>query len=162
MERGVTLLTVLVMVVVLGLAAGAAGQSLAALIQREREAELLWRGQQYRQAIASYYAVSHGAQQMYPSNLRDLLRDPRFPGKVRHLRQLYPDPMTGKEWELVTDPSEKIMGVRSASALEPFQQSGFPKELETFEGKTAYREWEFVFLPPQKGNASPPAIKKAD
>lgn len=150
LERGAALLTVLVMVVILGLTATMASQSLGALLQREREAELLWRGQQYRQAIGSYYNVKHGAQQMYPAKLEDLLKDPRFPGAVRHLRRLYADPMTGKEWELVKDPAEKIIGVRSTSDLEPFQQAGFPKGLEDLEGKTAYREWEFVFVPPKK------------
>ena len=149
-ERGTALLTVLVMVVLLGLAAGMAGQSLGALMQRERETELLWRGQQYRQAIARYYNARHGGQGMYPAKLEDLLRDPRFPGTTRHLRRLYSDPMTGKEWELVKDPAERIIGVRSASELAPFQQAGFPKGLEDFEGKTAYREWEFVFVPAKK------------
>ncbi|MCM2264307.1 MAG: type II secretion system GspH family protein [Desulfuromonadales bacterium] len=150
MERGAALLTVLVMVVILGLTASMASQSLGALMQREHEAELLWRGQQYRQAIASYYNVKHGAQQMYPAKLEDLLKDPRFPGAVRHLRRLYTDPMTGEEWDLVKDPAEKIIGVRSTSDLEPFQQVGFPKGLENFDGKTAYREWEFVFVPEKK------------
>lgn len=146
MERGTALLTVLVLVVILGLAAGMAGQSMRAMLQREREAELLWRGQQFRRAIASYYRVK----QMYPSRLEELLRDPRFPGVVRHLRRPYGDPMTGGEWELVKDPAERLIGVRSTSDLEPFKQAGFPGGLEEFEGKTSYREWEFVFVPAQK------------
>jgi len=154
-QHGAALLTVLVMVVLLGLTASMASQSLGALMQREREAELLWRGQQYRQAIASYYNVKHGAQQMYPAKLDDLVKDPRFPDAVRHLRQLYPDPMTGKEWDLVKDPAEKIIGVRSTSDLEPFQQASFPKGLENLEGKTAYREWEFVFVPEKKPGTQP-------
>lgn len=151
-QNGAALLTVLVLVVILGLAAGMAGQALGALMQREREAELLWRGQQYRQAIASYYNVRHGAQQMYPAKLEDLLRDPRFPGTVRHLRRLYPDPVSGGDWELVRDPAERIIGVRSTSDREPFQQANFPKGLETLEGKGSYREWEFVFVPDKKAS----------
>lgn len=154
MERGAALLTVLVLVVLVGLAGSMAGQALGALMQREREAELLWRGQQYRQAIASFYNVRHGAQQMYPAKLEDLLKDPRFPGTVRHLRRLYPDPMTGKEWELVRDPAEKLIGVRSTSQLTPFQQAGFPEGLEDLEGKTAYSEWEFVFVPSRQPSQS--------
>ena len=155
--RGAALLTVLFMVVLLGLAASMASQSLGALMQREREAELLWRGLQYRQAIASFYQVKHGAQQMYPTSLDDLVRDPRFPGVVRHLRRLYEDPMTGQEWELVKDPAEKLIGVRSTSDLVPFQQAGFPRGLESLEGKSSYREWEFVFVPAQKTDATTPA-----
>jgi type II secretory pathway pseudopilin PulG len=144
------------MVVLLGLAAAMAGQSLGALMQREREAELLWRGQQYRQAIGSYFNVKHGARQTYPAKLEDLLRDPRFPGTTRHLRRLYADPMTGMDWELVRDPAERIIGVRSASDLTPFQQAGFPKGLEDLEGKTVYREWEFVYVPPKQNPAAKP------
>jgi len=156
-QRGTALLTVLILVVLLGLAASLAGQSLRALLQREREAELLWRGQQYMQAIASYYQVKHGPQQMYPNRLEDLLRDPRFPNVVRHLRRLYEDPMTGADWELIKDPAEKIIGVRSTSDQAPFQQANFPAGLENLEGMGSYREWEFVFTPEKKADATAPA-----
>jgi type II secretory pathway pseudopilin PulG len=152
--RGLALLTVLVMVVLLGLAAGMAGQSLGALMQREREAELLWRGLQYRQALASYYGGKLGAKKgMFPSKPEDLLRDPRSPAVIRHLRRLYNDPMTGKEWELIKDQGGRITGVRSTSELTPFQQTGFPDGLEDFEGKGSYREWEFIYVPSKKAEA---------
>ena len=134
------------MVVIMGLAAGMAGQSWRSTVQRAREAELLWRGQQYQKAIASYYAVRQG-QQMLPAKLEDLVKDPRFPQVVRHLRKLYKDPMTGEDWELVADSSQRIVGVRSRSDLEPFRKDGFPKSLEKLKGKKAYNEWEFVFEP---------------
>ncbi len=157
-QRGAALLLMLVLVSVLGLAAGLAGQSWRSTMQQAREAELLWRGLQYQRAIASYYSVKHGPQQMYPAKLEYLIRDPRFPGVVRHLRKLYPDPMTGGDWELVRDPAERIIGVRSSSELAPFKQDGFPKELEKLQGKGAYSEWEFVFAPPAtKGATTPPA-----
>jgi len=152
-QRGAVLLLLLVMVVILGLSAGMAGQSWQATMQKARESELLWRGQQYQQAIASYYTIKHGTQQMLPAKLEHLLRDPRFPGTVRHLRKLYNDPMTGEEWELVTDPAERIIGVRSSSDLEPFRKDGFPKELEKLQGRTSYSAWEFVFVP-AKQNAT--------
>ena len=144
-QRGAILLLLLVMVVIMGLAAGMAGQTWRSTMQRAREAELLWRGQQYQKAIASYYAVRQG-QQMFPAKLEDLLKDPRFPNVVRHLRRLYKDPMTGEDWALVTDSSKRIIGVRSRSDLEPFRKDGFPKSLDKLKGKEAYDEWEFVFV----------------
>ena len=144
-QRGAILLLLLVMVVIMGLAAGMAGQTWRSTMQRAREAELLWRGQQYQKAIASYYAVRQG-QQMFPAKLEDLLKDPRFPNVVRHLRRLYRDPMTGEDWALVTDSSKRIIGVRSRSDLEPFRKDGFPKSLDKLKGKEAYDEWEFVFV----------------
>lgn len=155
-QRGIALLTVLVLVVLLGLTAGMAGQALKAFVQQEREAELLWRGLQYRRAIASYYNVAGGPQQMFPSRLEDLLRDPRFPGVTRHLRQLYKDPMTGGDWDVVRDPAERIVGVRSSSELTPFRQSDFPEGLENLEGKGSYREWEFTFSPPRAKSPAKP------
>lgn len=148
-QRGAILILLMVMVVILGLAAGMAGQTWRNAMQRAREAELLWRGQQYQQAIASYYSVKHGPRQMFPATLEHLLRDPRFPNVVRHLRKLYDDPMTGQEWQLVTDPAERIIGVHSRSTLEPFQKDGFPKSLDKLQGKTSYKDWEFVFTPPR-------------
>ena len=87
-QRGAILLLLLVVIVTMGLAASMAGQSWRSTMQRAREAELLWRGQQYQQAIASYYTVKHGPQQMLPAKLEHLLRDPRFPGVVKHIRKL--------------------------------------------------------------------------
>ncbi len=151
-QRGAILLLLMVMVVILGLATGMAGQTWSSTVQRAREAELLWRGQQYQQAIASYYTVKHGPQQMFPAKLEHLLRDPRFPNVVRHLRKIYNDPMTGEDWELVTDPSERIIGVRSSSGLEPFKKNGFPKGLDDLADKSSYSDWEFVFAPPKKAS----------
>ena len=140
------------MIVILGFSASMAGQSWRSTMQRAREAELLWRGQQYQQAIASYYTVKHGPQQMLPAKLEHLLRDPRFPGVVKHIRKLYNDPMTGEDWELVTDPAERIIGVRSSSDLEPFRKDGFPKGLDKLKGKTSYSEWEFAFVPAKQNS----------
>ncbi len=153
-QRGAVLIMLMVMVVILGLSASMAGRSLRSTMQQAREDELLWRGQQYQQALASYYAVKHGPQQMFPAELEHLLRDPRFPGVVRHLRKLYNDPMTGADWQLITDPAERIIGVRSSSDLTPFRRAGFPKALEKLNGATSYSEWAFVFAPAAKKKIS--------
>ena len=81
--------------------------------QREKEAELLFRGEQIRNAIASYYRK----EQRYPQALAELLEDKRFPMPVRHLRRLYRDPMSGEtDWGLVEAPGGAgVMGVHSRS-----------------------------------------------
>ena len=137
---------VLVAVMILGLMSGIAGSTWQTIVQRAKEQELLWRGNQYRQAIESYYKVAQGgASGLLPSNLDALLKDPRSLSPVRHLRKLFPDPITGEDWVLVKDPSGKISGVRSSSTQEPFKKSGFSEVNEDFEGKTSYSEWQFVF-----------------
>ena len=74
-QRGAILLVLLVVIVIMGLAAGMAGQSWRSAMQQAREAELIWRGQQYQQAIASYYSVKHGPQNMLPAKLEHLLQE---------------------------------------------------------------------------------------
>jgi len=159
-QRGAILLSLLVMVVIVGLLAGLAGQSWRSTMQREREAELLWKGLQYRQAIASYHRLG----QTFPSDLEELLRDPRAPGVIRHLRKLYDDPMTGDSWVLIRTPDQKIVGVRSSSEEEPFRQDGFPEELEGFRGKSTYSEWEFTFVPSKakQADAAPSPVTAPD
>lgn len=146
-ERGGVLLIVLFMIVVIGLSIGIAGSTWKSMTQRAREAELLWRGNQYRKAIESYYENKHGGAGMYPQKLDDLVKDPRSLNPVRHIRRLYPDPMTGQDWVLVKDQSGRIVGVRSSSDLEPFKKDGFPEEYEKFKGAESYRSWEFVYEP---------------
>ncbi len=72
-ERGSTLLVVLAAIVILGLSAGVAGNSWKNIIQRDREEELFFRGDQYRRAIASF----HDAWGVYPKRLEELLEDRR-------------------------------------------------------------------------------------
>ena len=157
-ERGAALLIVLVMVVVLGLTIGIAGSSWKSVAQRAREAELLWRGDQYRLAIKSFFEAKNGrGGGLFPQNLEDLVKDPRAPGVVRHIRRLYPDPMTGGDWVLIKDQAGRITGVRSGSDLEPFKQNGFPEEYKKFEGAGSYSSWEFVFEPKNQAKS---AVKK--
>jgi type II secretory pathway pseudopilin PulG len=125
-QRGVALMAVLVMVVIMGLGAGIVGTTWKAKVQRSKERELLWRGDQYRKAIASYYGVTRSGP--YPPNLEVLERDPRFLQRVRHIRRFFKDPITGTDFILIKDASGGITGVRSSSDLEPFKQDGFPYE----------------------------------
>ena len=121
---------------------------------REKEAELLHVGQQYRKAIERYYLS--GPQRQYPRSLEDLLKDPRQPGTVRYLRKLHSDPMTGKEWVLVKAPDGGVLGVHSASEAPPFKTARFKLRDRTFEGAQKYSDWKFVFQPA----AAPAAISK--
>ena len=92
-SRGFTYLTVLFIVAVLMGGLALVGEVWETWAKREKEADLLFVGNQYRKAIQRY-VLSGKAQ--YPRTLDDLLLDPRQPSKQRYLRKLYPDPMTGK------------------------------------------------------------------
>ena len=99
LQRGFTYLGVLVIVALMGFGLAAFGELYSHAAQREKERELLFVGDQFRNAIASYYNKSPGAK-VYPRKLEDLLEDTRFPMPQHHLRRVYNDPMTGKaDWD---------------------------------------------------------------
>lgn len=147
-QRGFTFLTAIMMVIIIGISLGAVGVSWRVIMQREREEELLFRGSQIRDAITSWYGTKTGDEVATPlTDLKDLLKDPRTPHTVRHLRRLYTDPMTNKEWTLITDPVKGIQGVASASQETPLKKDGFPDDLQDFTGKSHYSDWRFVYTP---------------
>ncbi len=172
-QRGLTLMVVLVMVVVIGLTLGIAGSTWKATMQRAKEKQLLWVGEQYRQAIESYFLMARSrtagsrGPATYPTNLEDLVKDPRSVETVRHLRKLYKDPMTGEDFDVirlggvVTDMATNgaaagpIIGVRSTSQEEPFQKDGFPQEYSEFNNAARYSDWAFVFKPTAQQKQSP-------
>ena len=152
-QRGFTYLTVLFMVAVLAGGLALTGEVWQTSSAREREAELLHVGNEYRKAVERYY-LSGPAQ--YPKSLADLVKDPRQPGTVRHLRRLYPDPITGKEeWGLVKSADGGFAGVYSLSDAAPLKIAGFAVRDATFEGKAKYSDWQFMFAP----SAAPAAAK---
>jgi type II secretory pathway pseudopilin PulG len=155
-QRGYTYIGLLVVVVILGLLLTMVSRVWTTTMQREREAQLLWVGHAYRNAIASYYA--HGGQ--FPDSLQQLLQDDRSPVPLRHLRQLYPDPMTGgADWSLIADPiSQRIMGVASSSRAVPIKQRGFELVDAMFADTDCYCSWQFVYWPRRFGAPVPTGV----
>ena len=130
-QQGSILLMVLVSITLMGLIAGIAGVSWQTITQRAKETDLLWKGNQIRQAIGNYYNTSHVqgvTSGVFPSALKDLVKDPRSLEIKRYLRRLYLDPMTGKSWEVIKGPDGRIIGVRSRSNKVPFKQDNFSAE----------------------------------
>ncbi|MGB3934164.1 MAG: type II secretion system protein, partial [Burkholderiales bacterium] len=110
-QRGFTYLAALFFVAVAGLGLAVTGELWSHARQREKETELAWVGQQFRQAIGLYYQRSPGAVKRYPERLEDLLEDKRYLTVQRYLRRVYADPITGKaDWGLVPAPGGGIMG----------------------------------------------------
>src|SRR5262245_27635222 len=143
-QQGVTYLGVLFIVVLMGLMLASIGEIWATAGKRERERQLLWVGTQYATALRSYYSSSPGLAQ-FPTNLEDLQVDKRFPQTQRHLRRMYPDPITGStDWGLVRTIDGRISGVYSQSKERPIKQSGFPTRWEKFENMESYADWQFV------------------
>jgi len=139
---------VLAAVVVLAIVTTAADITISYVVQKDREAELLFRGMAYRAAIKSYYEAG-ALGRTYPRQLADLIRDPRFP-KKRHIRKLYSDPMVKDReagWTLIQAPDGGIAGVASRGQQKPVKQANFPRELEIAEDAKNYTEWRFEYKP---------------
>jgi type II secretory pathway pseudopilin PulG len=157
---GFTYIGLLLILVIIGISLGAAGKYWQNVMLREKEEELLFRGDQYRQAIERYYYAIPGRPQ-YPRSIDDLLQDSRTPAGKRHLRRRYKDPMTSKDFVVIesTDASGKhIIGVRSSSDKTPLKQSNFPDAYQDFAGKDKYSDWQFVAViqPPPQASPAPP------
>jgi type II secretory pathway pseudopilin PulG len=158
-QAGFTYLTILFVVAIMGVGLALAGQVWHTAAVREREADLLHVGNEYRKAIERYFL---SGPRQYPRNLSDLIKDPRQPGTVRHLRRLYPDPVTGgEEWGLVKAADGGIAGVHSLSEATPLKSGGFAIRDKEFEAKTKYSDWKFVYTPTQGQPIKPVAVTPA-
>ena len=117
------------------------------MVQREKEEELIWRGQQYDRAIQLYRKknAAPGAPSV------DKLVEGRF------LRKKYKDPITNGDFEIVgvsqagnapgvQQPArgfgQLVGGVRSKSKA---------KSLRVLNGRTVYSEWQFTYVPWKPG-----------
>ena len=144
--RGYAYLALLILIAIIGVAAAATMQLGAVYQRREAEKELLITGGEFQRALLSYALATPVGQPNQPRTLDDLLRDPRYPNVVRHLRKLYADPMTGKaDWEMVRSPDgQTIVGIHSASKAHPIQVARFAGEFAGFESAKSYLDWVFV------------------
>lgn len=145
-RHGFTYMLALVIIMISGIMLGMAGQSWQQVIKREKEAELIFRGTQIRDAITRWYKAPRAQQVSTPLNeLKDLLEDPRSLTKARYLRRLYKDPVTGGDWGIIRDSNKGIIGVYSQSIDKPLKTGGFPDDMADFADKTRYSDWKFIY-----------------
>jgi Tfp pilus assembly protein PilE len=174
-NEGFAYLWLLLLVAFMGLSLTIGVQIYSTSVQRDKEAELLAIGHQFRLAIGRYYETRAVAGQGdskggdYPATLDDLLKDNRSLATRRHLRRVFVDPMTGKaEWGLLVV-GGRIVGVHSLSDKVPIKQDHFEAEDMGFRGKQKYSDWVFTYpsdlLLRQEANAAgsaPPAASAAE
>lgn len=163
-EAGFTYIGLLLAVALFGVALSAVGQLWSTTLQRGRERELLFVGDEFRRAIAAYYdGTPGGGAKQFPKTLEDLLLDRRYPAVRRYLRKIYADPLTGKpEWGFVKGPGDTITGIYSLSSLTPRKHANFPDEYESFSESKRYSDWKFVYASaavPASGTPPAQAVK---
>lgn len=150
-QRGFGYLLVLFALASIGLLLAGAGQVWHTTAQREKEAELLFIGNQFRLALASYHGPAPDGVARFPVRLEELLEDHRFPVPRRHLRQIYRDPITGSaKWGLVKS-GEAIVGVHSLSDGATLK-TAFDGRDAGLAGTSRYDQW--VFGPATTGGGS--------
>ncbi|HTT36551.1 MAG TPA: type II secretion system protein [Burkholderiales bacterium] len=155
-ESGFTYLGLLFFVAILGAALVAVAQVWHTEVRRQKEADLLFIGNQFRQAIGGYYERTPGTVKQYPKQFEDLMMDPRFPDTRRYLRKVYVDPMTGKaEWGMVRAPDGGIVGVYSLSDQAPLKVAGFREADAGFTDATSYHGWVFAYVPASQAGTPP-------
>lgn len=106
-ESGYALVMILFFLALLVLSTVVAAPTVLSNIQREREAEMVWRGKQYTRGIRMYYLKAH----RFPTSLEDLTK-PKMAG-IRFMRQAYKDPMNGVDgsWRLIyVGPNGQLIG----------------------------------------------------
>lgn len=115
-QAGYTLLMVVFMVAAMIIAAAAVTPNLLTEGRREKEAEMVWRGEQYSRAIGLYYRKFGGK---YPTKVEDLTKQTNG---VRFLRQAYTDPMNKEDgsWRFIyVGPNGQLIGsLRPTSLLQ--------------------------------------------
>ena len=154
-SAGFTYIGLLVTIVIIGGMLAAVGQVWSTQAQREREAELLYRGDTIRMAIAAY-SFGPGGSGHYPPELQAMIQDERQPQIKRELRRVYEDPMTGlADWTLIRGADGGIMGVASSSNGKPLKVQGFNLVDAAFADTTCYCDWQFVYTPPLRRYRAP-------
>jgi type II secretory pathway pseudopilin PulG len=128
--------------------------------RREREAELVWRGEQYARAIALYRNKNNS----FPPSIDALVT-------ARFLRQKYKDPMTKEgEFQIVggtpqpgapgAPPQGTAQGSASPQGLTPaggimgVRSKSQENSLRTYNGATRYDQWSFLFSNTAVGRGS--------
>ncbi len=145
-DKGFTYFAALMLIMIVSSSLMVVQKQWSTIVARDKEKELFFRGEQIVSAIASYHKKSTSQSQKYPSNFKVLLKDNRFPNIVRHLRKTYTDPLTEHgDWGVVYDGKGGVKGVFSRSNKRPFKTKGFSKEYKTFENKTKYSDWKFIY-----------------
>jgi len=152
---GFTYVGLIILVAMIGLVAATTVRVGVTLQRAQAERDLLHIGEQFSNALKSYADATPAGQPRQPATLKELLKDPRFPGIRRHLRKIFVDPMTGKaEWGILYLADNKgVLGIYSLSAAKPIKISNFPARFQAFNGKQKISEWVFTFdgqepLPP--------------
>ena len=169
-EAGYTLAILVMVIAIMAIMMAAAVEIVSFQAQREKEAELIFRGQQYVEGIR-LYRMKYGR---YPMRMKELWEaDPKV------LRQKWADPITGSDkWGIVFQGQEGQgltvpggQGPRPTPTRTPVFERQRENEgekvgpiigvhslstdtgIKVYEGRTQYDLWKFIFKEQTRGAA---------
>ncbi|GEM_PF-803744 len=174
-SQGFTLAAVIVILAVMAIGLTVAIQSVTFQKRRENEEELIFRGQQFVEAIRLFRARNG----RFPLSLEEL-----YKAKPRVIRKQWKDPFTGKsDWQplffgqdgqAVTPPgpdaTRRPTPQPTPQATPGFGAPGQPQggpivgvtsrsceeSIRILDGRTRYCDWKFIFDPNKQAGPKPP------
>jgi len=139
-QKGFTYIMALLATVLILVASATIQKQTSYQAHRALESAILFQGQAYADAIASFYQV--GNLQQLPTSLNQLINDSRFFHK-RHLRREY-RLFNGQTWQPIMNSQNHIVGVVAPIDKTPLKKTNFPEHLKSFEGLSSYKDWKFL------------------
>jgi len=162
-EDGFTLVSLLALITIMGIAMATIAPTWRYIVIRDREEELIFRGEQYQMAISLYQKKFNAL----PTKLEDLF-------KQRCIRRLFKDPMTGRDFELIYSAAGGNVRASRLSANDQRRlaqrdmpgSSSLPiigvvstskdKAIRMWKDKEFYNEWEFIAGEQDEGQTQQP------
>jgi type II secretory pathway pseudopilin PulG len=124
------------MAVVMGIMLMKIAPAVDAQVQRENEAELIFRGEAIANALRLYAAKMH----RYPKNLDEVMKV-----RPRILRQKYTDPMTSDgEWVPITQVQPGVTGDTTGLPWVGVHSRSEKDSIHIYQAKTLVRDWRFT------------------
>lgn len=134
-ERGFTMALLLAMAVAMVILTMKAVPMARTVIQRDQEAELIYRGEAIANALRVYKAKT-GA---YPADLNDLLKV-----KPRILRRVYKDPMTREgSWDFLYQVQPGASGDTTGLPIVGVRSKSMKDSIKVYGNKTLIHDWIF-------------------
>src|SRR3974390_1980189 len=105
-ESGYAIVIVMFFLALLVIMAAKAAPTVLSEIQREKEADMVWKGEQYARGVKLYYIKT----KKFPNSMEDLTTNKNG---IRFMRQAYKDPMNKADgsWRLIyVGPNGQLIG----------------------------------------------------
>jgi len=135
-ERGFVMAMLMALITIMGILLMKGIPAITTEVQREQEAELIFRGESIAKAIRIFAAKSG----RYPSSLAELETV-----KPRIIRKIYKDPMTEfGEWDLIYAVQPGVSGDTRSLPIVGVKSKSQKDSFKIYNNKTIYSDWAFT------------------